>query len=110
MSAFNSFVEFVERVVIPRHAVNPSDLRLDGQLTGGNRLVAGTFRHAGREWLVHSDTHYERLMLAHDANRADSTDPFVEQRTPRGNSLDLTPALRRRASRPGRKYLYIYER
>jgi hypothetical protein len=106
---FGSFKEFVEQVIMPMHALNPADERLDGQPSGGNREVVGTFFHAGRPWKVHADTHYDRLLLAFDALGRGAEDPFIQQRTPRGNSLDLNPVLRGRAENPGYKYLYIYE-
>lgn len=46
---------------------------------------------------------------AYDALLAGVRDPFIERPTPRGNSLDLTDALRFRSRQPGRKYFYIYE-
>ena len=106
---FASFKEFVEQVVHPLHSANPSDERLDGQPTGGNREVVGTFFHAGRPWKAHADTHFERVLLAYDALAAGVVDPFIEQLTPRGNSLDLIPRLRRQSRQPEFKYLYIYE-
>jgi len=104
--SFGSFKEFVEEVVLPRHASNPLDIRLDGQPTGGNRDVAGIFWHAGRQWKVHSDIHYDRLLVACKAIEAGVGDPFIEQSAPRGNSLDLIPELRRQIRSP-RKYLYV---
>lgn len=40
-------------------------LRLDGQDDVGNSEVAGRFFLAGRQWKVHSDTHFEPLLVAY---------------------------------------------
>ena len=82
--------------------------RLDGQHTGGNRAVAGEFRHLGKRWKVHSDTHYEPLLVAYEAATA-GNDPFVEAPTRSGLSLDLNDQLRSKLSERRHKYIYIYE-
>lgn len=103
---YDDFVSFMTDVVLPRQLSNPSDIRLDGQLTGGNREVAGTFWHNRRLWKVHSDTHYEPLLIAlYAAEEGD--DPFIEEGTDRGECLALIPELRSR-QRSRHKYLYIY--
>jgi hypothetical protein len=105
---YQSFASFVEAVVLPGRAENPAHRRLDGQSTGGNFAVAGEFRHRGRSWKVHADTHYEPLLVAYEAAKS-GADPFVEVPTKRGTSLDLTDELRRELSEPRFKYIYIYE-
>jgi len=45
-------------------------MRLDGELSGGNRTVVGVFRGDGRDWKVHEDSHYEPLLIAYEAARA----------------------------------------
>jgi len=108
---FASFRRFCETVTLPKREANPTYLRLDGLTSGGNRDVAGIFRHAGSRWKVHADTHFEPLMLAYEALRSgELTDPFVVGRTQTAGNrcLELTPELRERQA--GRsKYLYIYE-
>jgi len=103
-----SFVDFVETVVLPARAANPMHRRLDGQRTGGNWAVFGEFRHRGRRWKVHADTHYEPLLVAYEAAKA-GADPFVEVPTQSGLSLDLTDELRAKLTVPRYKYIYIYE-
>jgi hypothetical protein len=103
---YADFLSFMRSVVLPLRAANPDDVRLDGERTGGNQKAAGRFRHDGREWMVHMDTHYEPLMLALSAAEA-GADPFVEEETPRGRCLALVPGLRARRGSPY-KHLYIY--
>jgi hypothetical protein len=103
------FRTFMEDVVLPRYAVYPDHERLDGKLSGGNRASAGGFFHRGRSWTVHEDTHYDRLIAAYEAVLMGS-DPFVEQPTAFGMSLDLRAELKAGLHTPSRKYLYIYER
>lgn len=101
------FVAFVEAVALPSKAAQPNAIRFDGALTGGNFDVVGTFRHHGKEWKVHADTHYRPLELAYAAAQS-KQDPFVETPTKRGVCLVLTQQLRgQQKSRA--KYLYIYQ-
>jgi hypothetical protein len=99
----------MEAIVLPQQATHPEHDRLDGRESGGNRASAGEFAHGGRSWRVHADTHYDRLMAAYRALLAGTSNPFVEQSTPRGNSLDLRPELKVGLDTPWWKYLYIYE-
>jgi hypothetical protein len=103
-----SYISFVENVVLPRRSQNPAHVRLDGELAGGNRTVAGVFRGEGREWKVHEDSHYEPLLIGYEAAKAGDPWPFVEPPTKTGTALDLKPELRQRLSDRRHKYLYIY--
>jgi hypothetical protein len=105
----SSFVSFMEAVVLPARAASPTDIRLDGSRTGGNFAVFGEFEYGATQWKVHSDSHYEPLMLAYEVAK-NGTDPFVKVPTKRGNSLDLNADLRLRLSERRFKYIYIYER
>lgn len=112
MKVHQSLTSFVEQEVLPARAANPRDRRLDGQIAGGNRAVFGISRHAGRQWKVHADTHYEPLLLAYDALMAGIVDdPFVAEPTRGGDGtcLVLVDSLRQRMSNPHAKYVYIYE-
>jgi hypothetical protein len=102
----DDFRSFMRVEVLPRKASNPGHIRLDGKRTGGNRDAAGFFRHHGRNWVVHADTHYAPLMIAHAASQA-KTDPFVQEDTVRGVCLTLRPELRAKYKSPY-KHLYIY--
>jgi hypothetical protein len=96
-------------LILPRRIAHPTDLRLDGEHTGGNREVVGRFRHHCKVWKVHADTHYEPLIVAHEAmKKHHSLDPFTEKPTANGTSLVLTQSLRKSVSSKF-KYLYIYE-
>jgi hypothetical protein len=107
---YQSFVAFMESVVIPQKAANPSHIRLDGETSGGNRTVAGEFRHHSKVWKIHADTRYEPLMLAYSSTIEGRTDdPFKEESTRNGNCLVLNDIVRRRTVNPRFKHLYIYE-
>jgi hypothetical protein len=103
-----TFNGFMEKVVLPARALNPAHRRLDGEQTGGNWDVTGVFKHHGRQWKVHADTHYEPMLVAYGACKA-GLDPFVEEPIKNGMSLNLTDDLRQKLSTPRFKYIYIYE-
>ncbi len=101
------FIMFMQNVILPRQAQNPDHIRLDGQVSGGNRESAGRFQYDQIVWVVHKDTHYEPLCIAYDeavAGRA----PFVAEDTKSGQCLVLKPKLRSKQKNPRYKYLYIY--
>jgi hypothetical protein len=104
---FSSFDGFVRGVVLPLQAEHPGWRRLDGEATGGNRSVAGSFRHGDDVWKVHADTHFAPLLLAHRALAAGG-DPFVVEHARAGRCLALREDLRRQYASP-HKHLYIYE-
>lgn len=105
--AYGSFVEFMERRVLPHRDARPAWKRLDGAQTGGNWEVFGRFHRAGARWKVHADSHFEPLVIAYDAVRAGDPDPFVESPTTRGLRLDLREDLAARV-KSGFRHLYIY--
>jgi hypothetical protein len=103
---YNDFLSFIRAEVLPRRAANPSDIGLSGATTVHSADVVAWFVHNGLAWGVYAATHYQPLMLAYAAVEA-GTDPFVEEDTPQGRCLALTPELRARQRSPHR-YLYIY--
>jgi hypothetical protein len=96
----------MRQVILPRRFANPNHIRLDGALTGGSWEKVGEFQHHGLIWTVHADSHYEPLLLAYSAAEK-GQDPFIEEDTPRGRSLALTPELKV-LHKSRHKYLYIY--
>ena len=105
---FNSFVEFMDAVVLPRRAEHPEHRRLDGQPSGSNQDVVGRFQHAGSTWYLNADSHYEPLLLAYEAATAEGSDPFVQQATRRGGkSLSLREDLQRRRNTPHKNF-FVY--
>jgi hypothetical protein len=103
---YNSFLELMDKVILPRQAANPDHVRLDGKLGGGNREEAGRFLHHGKLWKIHADTRYEPLKLAYHALKNNSPDPFKESSTDEeGKRLDLKPTIQR----AGARHMYIYE-
>jgi hypothetical protein len=102
----------MELVVLPRKRANPAHRRLDGNSSGGNRQIAGMFRHQGKIWKVHADTHYEPLLLAYDfVVEKKIDDPFLENNTRigLGACLVLQDSIQSLLSKPRFKYLYVYE-
>jgi len=104
----SSFCDFVERLVLPRLLASPAHTRLDGQEGVGNRTVAGRFWFDDEYWKVHSDTHYEPLLLAYWHARAHGeVSTFARTSTASGDRLALNAELTRlRGGRP--QHLYIY--
>ena len=110
MLIYDGFLELMESALLADRAANPTHVRLDGAQTGGNWEVAGRFRHHGKVWKVHADTHYEPLMIAYNAvKKNNSFDPFVEQPTQHGKCLVLKDPLHHSKSVPRFKHIYIYE-
>lgn len=105
---YSSFETFYESVIQPLRAASLDHRRLDGQPSGGNREVVGRFRHRGRQWKVHADTHYEPLEIAYRAlTGSPPRDPFVPMPTKNGLRLDLADDLQRRRGTRHR-HLYVY--
>lgn len=103
-----SYVSFIESIVLPRRSLSPHHIRLDGEVAGGNRTVVGVFRGGGGEWKVHEDSRYEPLLIAYEAAKAGDPWPFVEEPTKSGTALVLKPELRAEMSDGRHKYIYIY--
>ena len=86
--AYTSFGDFMTRYVIPLEHANPAFRRLDGERSGGNRTVAGSFDHGGRRWVVHADTHFRPLQIAYNDHLRDPAgDPFKREVTRAGTCL-----------------------
>jgi hypothetical protein len=106
--AYDDFLSFMRRVVLPRKAANPDHIRLDGARTGGNLEKAGEFAHRGYVWNVYADTHYEPLLIAYSAAEG-GNDLFIEEETSGGRSWALTPELKaRQRTRPKHMYIYVW--
>ena len=109
---FNSFVAFVESVVLPGLLGQPTRLRLDGRKRGGNRDVAGRFLHDGSAWKVHADTRYEPILLAYWSLKFHpDREALVRATTDEMNErLDLAPRLKAvRATTYSHLYIYLSE-
>lgn len=107
-----NFASFMEHVVLPKQAADPTQVRLDGQTSGGNRTPAGFFYHQGMLWRVHADSQFEPLVVAYQALKERPTaDPFFAVPTGSGkrHCLVLTSELQQKLCRPRFKHLYIYE-
>jgi len=102
---YPSFRAFMEAVVVPRKALDPSQTRFDGETSGSSREVAGRFRHHGKVWKMDVDSRFEPLFIASEEVKK-GHDPFVEEttQTTRGTRLALDHSLW-----TGFRYLYIYE-
>ena len=101
-----SFDAWVKDFVVPLKQSHPAWQRLDGLVGGGNRTVVSKFRHAGRVWVVHGDSHFEPIFRAHAAVTSGMlADPFEIKPAKARDTLDLSSAL------PGRnrpKHFYAY--
>lgn len=106
---FPDFKTFMEAAVLPRERELGHERRLDGQPSGGNFDIFGSFAHQGSVWLVHADTHFATLHLAYEEVLRDGgSDPFVAEPRATGMSLNLRPDLRAKYVQRF-KHLYIYE-
>lgn len=107
MEIYNTFQDLTKSFILPRKNNHPNDKRLDGQPSGGNRNIAGKFKHNGNIWKVHFDTHYKPLMLAYNACKQ-GKNPFQIETKPNGNmSLVLINELRK-LQNSKHKYLFVY--
>ena len=109
---YNSFAEFMEKIVIPQKEANPDHKRLDGREKDGNREIAGIFRYNNKMWKVHADTRYEPLLIAYDALQENKKDDLFNEastNTGKGRNLLLVDKLQQKLSNPRFKHLYIYE-
>lgn len=104
---YPTFAAFVERVVLPGSEANLDYKRLDGWPSGGNLEVAGRFWRDGMRWKVHSDTHFEPMLMAYGYEQ-EGQEPFEHGETKNGRSLVLTEKLQAARNTPHR-HLYIYE-
>ena len=105
---YDSFVDFMETVVLPMKQANPTDIRLDGRVSGGSWDHVGSFLRGSRVWTVYADSRYQPLLTAYEAIRkGEADDPFVESPMQSGDRLDLTDNLQK-ATGLRHRYLYIY--
>jgi hypothetical protein len=105
------FHSFMEKLVLPHKASNPSQLRLDGQTSGSSRAIFGKFRHFGKVWEVHEDTRFEPLIIAFEAMRRGG-EPFEMESTSTNKRvcLVLHRKLKHLLGSSRFKYLYVYSR
>lgn len=103
----DSFASFVDEKVRPHLEANPNWKRLDGETTGSNDDVFGSFRYQGAAYRIHSDTHFEPIFVAYQAMQAGDEEPFVESATKSGARLDLTPDLAAKVTGKSR-HMYAY--
>lgn len=111
--AYESFLELMEQVIVPRFEADPNSTRIGSKaLGGGPRMPSCYFVYRGRTWRVHGDSAYQPLMIAYKAMKSGALPyPFVEKTKSRGSGLclllheSLAPVL---ASLPIQR-MYIYE-
>ncbi|MBD1397680.1 hypothetical protein H9Q13_10935 [Pontibacter sp. JH31] len=99
MKIYDSFVDLIDKAVLPLKKENPDWQRLDGGV-GGNRSPFAYFRHNEKVWRVNSDTRFAPLLKAKHAIDS-GQNPFK----PVKNRLELIPEL---ASKPKHIYVYLY--
>jgi len=106
MTVHGSFVEWVEKDILPLKKQKPTWKRLDGEAAGGNRKVVGEFRHAGLIWVVHGDSQFEPILRAYDAiTTGKVSDPFIIKDATVRKCLDFVPTLRKAKQH---KHFYAY--
>lgn len=101
------FITFFEQKVLPHHAKNPNDIRLDGETSSGNIQYFGYFDYRGSTWKVGWDSYYIPLFIAYIAAKQD-IDPFIERTTKNMRSLELNSEFSS-LYKSKFKHLYIYE-
>lgn len=85
---YTSFSDLIQNCVLPLQRKHSEWIRLDGNVSGGNRNVFATFRYKFKDWKIHSDTTFEALLTAWKLE-SEGKSPFVLDKTPKG-----TPCLR----------------
>ena len=72
---YQTLSEFYLQQVLPYKNANPTDIRLDGRMSGASRNVSAYFWYLKKKWKVDGDTDIDRLKLAFE--KVGSTDePF----------------------------------
>src|SRR5690606_31593100 len=77
---YKDFSEFYTQAVIPYKELNPTHIRLDGQILGSTRNVSAYFWYLNKKWRVDADTHIDRLKIAFEACQS-SDEPFKVKHT-----------------------------
>lgn len=98
-----SFHELVEKKLLPLIKEHPTWIRLDGQVSSGNREIFGYFKWNDKVWKIHSDTHIDRMMLAYKLYQENGYYPFIEKPTSGNTCIDLNLDLK-----PKWFYVYLY--
>ena len=100
----DSFSAWVEAEVLH---IADSQKRLDGWERGSNLAIHGRFKHQGRSWEVHGDTHIEKVRRAYNAiQNGRLHDPLVAEPAKKRDCLNLVKSLRKSDKY---KYFYVYE-
>lgn len=101
--SYNNYLELMTQKVIPLKNEKSSWIRLDGQISGGNREIFACFQYNGGKWKIHSDTHIDQLFKAYN-DILKGNNPFVFKTTDKNKTcLVLRDEI---ASKP--KHIYIY--
>ncbi|MNE17334.1 hypothetical protein D3C80_1103100 [compost metagenome] len=100
---FESFIDFMDKSVIPHGKQNKDWERLDGCTSGGSRKPFGYFKHQNCIWKVDEDTTFEKLMIAYNSIMDHNIDPF-EASPAKRPSLNLIESLR---TNPKKIYIYL---
>lgn len=57
MVVYSSYEELIEKLLLPLIRNHPNWIRLDGQVSTGNRNIFALFEYDKKVWKIHSDTH-----------------------------------------------------
>ena len=102
MKIYNSFEELFKAKLITLINRHPDWIRLDGEISGGNREIFGKFKYKNKIWKINSDSHIEKLSIAY-TKFLRGEEPFIETYTSKNKLLTLELK-----NNKGFKHLYIY--
>ncbi|MBB6273556.1 hypothetical protein HDF26_004016 [Pedobacter cryoconitis] len=77
---YQSFDDFYAQHVIPYTKLNPTHIRLDGNILGSSRKISAYFWYVNKKWKVDADTYIDRLKLAFDQSEK-TNEPFRVKNT-----------------------------
>jgi len=77
---YQTFNEFYLQQVLPYKNANPTDIRLDGRMSGATRNVSAYFWYLNKKWKVDADTYIDRLKLAFEKSET-TNEPFKVKHT-----------------------------
>jgi hypothetical protein len=87
---YTSFSDLIQNAVLEIRRQHPDWIRLDGNVSGGNRNTFATFRYKYKTWKIHSDTTLDALLIAWELESAGKV-PFEIAVTAKGNSCLRLP-------------------
>ncbi len=102
LNTYDNFVQFYQNEI-----AHINSIRIDGNIKGGNRKSAGTFKFNNDIWKVHQDSDISPLKIAFEAF-SNNQIPFteVDSKGNKGRCLILNPNI---YGDSDYKNMYIYK-